>query len=448
MRPLSFAGRAANDEWRPRISSGESMRRRCRRRNYWSPSSYRSCKIIPGISSTNSHVGTVTTRSPVWRRRQSLNAMSSRTFAWRFLPSAIGRYWPRPRRNSSTSPSRRQYCRMHRQRSFKSSPPTMISRPPLPCAVTLRRCCSPIARLRFLAAPTLLPGDLCDRCPVNLARRQRRACRCAGAAASQSGGLSARASAADWNACWLRAWGLRSLHGAREWGDRSILSHAGGADARRICRNHRGIVRQRRDRRFAGRLSQSQCVAMRLLHARNADGRPGFAETGCRAGSEADPRAPFRQLLPLHRLPGHHRCGRDHGARAHRTQVMIIASATPEILSVLDRPNSYIGKLVPRPNLERLMQGRGLYVSDMELPRMGHVAFLRSPHAHAKITAIDAAAARRLPGVLAIAAGAELAAVIPPWGGGLSHSVGLKAAPQRAIAIDRVCWQGEAVAAV
>ncbi len=57
----------------------------------------------------------------------------------------------------------------------------------------------------------------------------------------------------------------------------------------------------------------------------------------------------------------------------------------PQSLSVLDRPNSYIGKVVPRPNLDRLMQGRGLYVSDIELPRMAHVVFLRSPHAHAKI---------------------------------------------------------------
>jgi aerobic carbon-monoxide dehydrogenase large subunit len=31
-----------------------------------------------------------------------------------------------------------------------------------------------------------------------------------------------------------------------------------------------------------------------------------------------------------------------------------------QVLSVLDKPNSYIGKTVPRPNLDRLMQGRGL----------------------------------------------------------------------------------------
>ena len=37
---------------------------------------------------------------------------------------------------------------------------------------------------------------------------------------------------------------------------------------------------------------------------------------------------------------------------------------------------------------------------------------------------------------------------IRPWVGALSHLKGLKSAPQSAIAIGRVCWQGEAVAAV
>jgi aerobic carbon-monoxide dehydrogenase large subunit len=122
--------------------------------------------------------------------------------------------------------------------------------------------------------------------------------------------------------------------------------------------------------------------------------------------------------------------------------------AKPETLSVLDRPNSYIGKVVPRPNLDRLMQGRGLYVSDLELPRMAHVVFVRSPHAHAKIAGIDTSAAQRMPGVIAIVTGEELSSVITPWVGVLSHLKGLKSAPQNAIAISRVCWQGEAVAAV
>jgi carbon-monoxide dehydrogenase large subunit len=117
-------------------------------------------------------------------------------------------------------------------------------------------------------------------------------------------------------------------------------------------------------------------------------------------------------------------------------------------LSVLDRPNSYIGRSVPRPNLARLLQGRGQYVSDIVLPRMGHVVFVRSPHAHARIVRIDAGEAKRAPGVIAVVTGAELAKVCTPWVGVLSHLKGLKSAPQHAIAVDRACWQGEAVAAV
>ena len=127
---------------------------------------------------------------------------------------------------------------------------------------------------------------------------------------------------------------------------------------------------------------------------------------------------------------------------------MKVTSAKAEGLSVLDRPNSYIGRGVPRPNLDRLMQGRGLYVSDIELPRMAHVVFLRSPYAHARIVAIDASTAKRMPGVIAVVTGEELANTITPWVGVLSHLKGLKSAPQYAVAIDRACWQGEAVAAV
>ncbi len=117
-------------------------------------------------------------------------------------------------------------------------------------------------------------------------------------------------------------------------------------------------------------------------------------------------------------------------------------------ISVLDLPNSYIGRSVPRPNLARLMQGRGQYVSDLVLPRMVHAVFVRSPHAHARILAIDATTARAMPGIVAIVTGAELAKICTPWVGVLTHMKGLKSAPQHAIAVDRACWQGEAVAAV
>ncbi len=127
---------------------------------------------------------------------------------------------------------------------------------------------------------------------------------------------------------------------------------------------------------------------------------------------------------------------------------MKITKDLPPGLSVLDRPNSYIGRSVPRPNLARLTQGRAQFVSDVVLPRMGHVAFVRSPHAHARIVRIERAAARQRPGIIAVVTGAELAQVITPWIGVLTHLKGIKSAPQHAIAVERACWQGEAVCAV
>jgi carbon-monoxide dehydrogenase large subunit len=125
-----------------------------------------------------------------------------------------------------------------------------------------------------------------------------------------------------------------------------------------------------------------------------------------------------------------------------------IADDQPSGLTALDRPNSYIGRSVPRPNLARLTQGRGQYVTDVVLPRMAHVAFVRSPHAHARISGIATADAKTSTGVIAVVTGAELAKVITPWVGVLTHLKGIKSAPQHAIAVERACWQGEAVCAV
>src|SRR5712672_1287256 len=127
---------------------------------------------------------------------------------------------------------------------------------------------------------------------------------------------------------------------------------------------------------------------------------------------------------------------------------MKIVEDSPSLLTALDRPNSYIGRSVPRPNLARLTQGRAQYVSYVTLPRMAHVAFVRSPYAHARIQTIDTAAAKTSPGVIAVVTGAELSKVITPWVGVLTHLKGIKSAPQHAIAIERACWQGEAVCAV
>ncbi|HEY0439189.1 MAG TPA: molybdopterin cofactor-binding domain-containing protein, partial [Xanthobacteraceae bacterium] len=127
---------------------------------------------------------------------------------------------------------------------------------------------------------------------------------------------------------------------------------------------------------------------------------------------------------------------------------MKIMDDMPSGLTALDRPNSYIGRSVPRPNLARLTHGRACYVSDVVLPRMAHVCFVRSPHAHARIRSIGTAAAKKAPGAIAVLTGADLTAVMTPWVGVLTHLKGIKSAPQYPLAMERACWQGEAVCAV
>jgi aerobic carbon-monoxide dehydrogenase large subunit len=117
-------------------------------------------------------------------------------------------------------------------------------------------------------------------------------------------------------------------------------------------------------------------------------------------------------------------------------------------LTSLDRPNSYIGRSVPRPNAKRLLSGRGKYVTDIVLPRMLHVAFVRSPYAHARIVSIDVEAARGMPGVRLIATGQDLARICKPWVGALDHFKGMKSPPQLPLPIEKVVWAGQAVVAV
>jgi len=108
----------------------------------------------------------------------------------------------------------------------------------------------------------------------------------------------------------------------------------------------------------------------------------------------------------------------------------------------------YIGKSIPRANAKRLLQGRGAYTDDLRFPRLAHVVFYRSPHAHARIAHLDLSKAKQQPGVIAVFDGRAIAEYCTPWVAVLSHLKGLKSAPQHAVAIERACWQGEAVAAI
>jgi len=73
-------------------------------------------------------------------------------------------------------------------------------------------------------------------------------------------------------------------------------------------------------------------------------------------------------------------------------------------------PFEGIGASVRRKEDLRFLSGRGQYTDDINRPGQAHAYMLRSPHAHAAIRSIDIAAARAMPGVLAIFTGADLAA--------------------------------------
>jgi CO/xanthine dehydrogenase Mo-binding subunit len=81
------------------------------------------------------------------------------------------------------------------------------------------------------------------------------------------------------------------------------------------------------------------------------------------------------------------------------------------------RREPYIGRAMPRFEDRRLVAGRGRFADDAAAPGQIHAAFVRSPHAHARIDGIDADAAK-LPGVLAVITAADYAAA---GGRGIAH---------------------------
>jgi len=74
-------------------------------------------------------------------------------------------------------------------------------------------------------------------------------------------------------------------------------------------------------------------------------------------------------------------------------------------------PSHYIGQRVERREDYRFLTGAGQYTDDITLPRQSYAYFLRSPHAHARIRAINTEAARAAAGVLGVFTGKDVAAV-------------------------------------
>ena len=124
-------------------------------------------------------------------------------------------------------------------------------------------------------------------------------------------------------------------------------------------------------------------------------------------------------------------------------------------------PSEGIGAPVPRKEDARLLTGRGSFSDDLDLPGQAYAVMVRSPHAHARIAAVDAADALRMPGVLAVLSGADWLAdglkAIPhrpfsasPPDVGLANRDGSEIfiAPHYPLPADKARFVGEAVAMV
>jgi carbon-monoxide dehydrogenase large subunit len=112
-----------------------------------------------------------------------------------------------------------------------------------------------------------------------------------------------------------------------------------------------------------------------------------------------------------------------------------------------------IGASVRRKEDQRFITGKGHYTDDVSRPGQTHACFVRSPHAHARIKAIDTQTAAAAPGVLAVLTGTELAGdkignLICGWMIHSNDGSAMKMAPHPALALGKACYVGDPVAVV
>ncbi len=116
-------------------------------------------------------------------------------------------------------------------------------------------------------------------------------------------------------------------------------------------------------------------------------------------------------------------------------------------------PEGSIGVAVKRKEDERYLRGEGRYTDDIVLPRQTYASILRSPAAHARIAAIDTAAAKAMPGVLAVFTGADVAAAglggLPcGWGVTDRHGQPMREPAHPLLVADKVRHVGDSIAMV
>ena len=119
----------------------------------------------------------------------------------------------------------------------------------------------------------------------------------------------------------------------------------------------------------------------------------------------------------------------------------------PEIAGALHKPQ-YVGARILRTEDPRFLTGRACYTDDVRLPGMLEAAFLRSPHAHARIRGIDTARARALEGVHGVFTGQDLAGILAPFVSTVAGRSEVRPLTQHALTIDKARHVGDPVAVV
>ena len=104
---------------------------------------------------------------------------------------------------------------------------------------------------------------------------------------------------------------------------------------------------------------------------------------------------------------------------------------------------SIVGQSVYRKDAHQKVTGQVLHVGNIEMPGMLHVAVLRSPYAHARITRIEKSQAEQVPGVAAVLTGADLAKMP-----GIDPHFGPAFRDQPILCVEKVCYVGDPVVAV
>ncbi|MDA8321480.1 MAG: xanthine dehydrogenase family protein molybdopterin-binding subunit [Actinomycetota bacterium] len=117
-------------------------------------------------------------------------------------------------------------------------------------------------------------------------------------------------------------------------------------------------------------------------------------------------------------------------------------------MTVTAEPAAELGRPRRRKEDARLVTGQTSWTDNLTLPGMLHMAFLRSPYAHARITSVDVSAARQVPGVVAAFSGADFADEQGslPCAWPVTPDIVIPDHPP--MAVDEVRYVGEAVAVV